>query len=56
MDLSPLGLKPRHIADLQRMNDIAEAIFRFMQAGKQPPLEWVKEYKELFDRYAPYTE
>ena len=38
-------LAPRKID--QRRSEIANAIWRYIQGGKQIPLEWVKEYNEL---------
>lgn len=43
----PLGLKPKHIHDEERMMAIREAIKRYVEAKKQIPLEWVNEYNEL---------
>ena len=46
----PLGLKPRFVADEQRMEEITEAIQRYKDAGYQIPSEWIAEYKEIAKR------
>lgn len=43
----PLGLRPRIIADEQRLQEIKEAIMRFMAADRSIPQEWLDEYNEL---------
>lgn len=43
----PLGLRPRIIAEEQRLQEIKEAIMRFMTANREIPQEWVAEYNEL---------
>lgn len=46
----PLGLRPRHIADAMRLQEIAEAIGRYIEANKGIPLEWIDEYNEIAGR------
>jgi hypothetical protein len=43
----PLGLKPRWLADEQRLQEVADAINRYRKAGVAIPLEWLDEYDEL---------
>ena len=43
----PLGLRPRHIVELQRMREIAQAIERYVDAGFYPPGAWLDELKDL---------
>lgn len=40
----PLGLKPKHIHDEQRQVEIKQAINRYVEVGKEIPLEWIDEY------------
>lgn len=47
----PLGLMPRLFHDKGRMEEIAAAAQRYMEAGKQIPHEWIKEYAELCNKY-----
>lgn len=42
-----LGLRPKYIADIQRTQEILEAMLRFNKAGKNIPLTWLKELCEL---------
>lgn len=46
----PLGLRPRHIAEAQRMDEIKDAVRRYMDAGLPLPAEWIAEYNELATR------
>lgn len=43
----PLGLLPRRMHDLKRMQSIDEAIRRYTERRMVIPLEWVKEYNQL---------
>jgi len=43
----PLGIIPRYLYVEQRINDIQEAKLRFLDSGKEIPLEWEVELKEL---------
>lgn len=45
--LSPLGLKPRYIHELKRLQDITEAINRLEKANEEIPHDWFIEYVEL---------
>jgi hypothetical protein len=44
---SPLGLKPKYIADEERKKDIISATQRYLEAGKKIPIEWIEEYNEI---------
>lgn len=46
----PLGLRPRWVVDELRMNEISEAITRYMNAGRDIPDEWLEEWQELAER------
>jgi hypothetical protein len=45
----PLGLTPKCIWRLQRVQDISEAIERYTAANKAIPLEWVEEFNSLVE-------
>jgi hypothetical protein len=50
---SPLGLRPRHIADEARLSEIDQAIARFAAEGAAIPSEWEAERLELIQRDNP---
>jgi hypothetical protein len=39
----PLGLRPRWIAEEQRLAEIASAADRYIEAGKPVPSPWIEE-------------
>ena len=43
----PLGIKPRHIHNLDRMQDIIDAMKRKADNGEWPLPEWVEELNDL---------
>lgn len=43
----PLGVPPRKIWNLTRLQDIIRAIEDYTEAGLEIDLEWIKEYNEL---------
>ena len=43
----PLGIKPRHIHNLDRMQDIVDAMKRKADNGEWPLPEWVEELNDL---------
>lgn len=45
----PLGLRPKWIILQQRLNEINEAIVRYMDAGYKVPAEWIIERNEIID-------
>ena len=47
MNLQPLGVIPREVVVVNRMNDIKEAIQRYIDADLEIPQDWVTEYFEL---------
>jgi hypothetical protein len=47
----PLGVKPRYIHDCERHVELAEAIERYLEVGKEIPTEWIEEYNEISRRY-----
>lgn len=47
----PLGIIPKELWDRKRKAELADAMNRYMTAGKKIPEEWLKEYNEIGDRY-----
>ena len=47
MEKPPLGLAPKYIADIKRIQAIKEAVERYMIAQYPIPLEWIEEYNDL---------
>lgn len=43
----PLGLRPRFIADEDRLHEVESAIARYQDADKPIPAEWLSEAEEL---------
>lgn len=43
----PLGLRPRWLVDEQRLEEIIEAVIRYIYAGFPIPIEWAEELNEL---------
>lgn len=43
----PIGLRPKHIVDAERIQEIKEAIVRYALAGMEVPIEWQKELYDL---------
>ena len=46
-DKPPLGLMPATLFYEERINQIIEAMNRYLQADKPIPIEWVKEYNTI---------
>lgn len=51
----PLGLVPKAVVQLQRLEDIKKAIARYYNAELEIPLEWVEEYNELISNSKSIT-
>lgn len=47
MEKPPIGLKPRNIFLTERIQDIKEAIVRYLNANQPVPQEWIIEYNDL---------
>ena len=45
----PLGIIPKNIWKQQRMEDIREAVDRYLDANLRVPIEWIEEYNELLE-------
>lgn len=47
----PIGIRPRFIIELQRIEEISGGIIRYLEAKRQIPIEWIEEYNELTSKY-----
>ena len=45
----PIGLKPKSVSILERLNEVRGAIVRYYDAELKIPVEWIEEYNELID-------
>lgn len=43
----PIGLIPKFVRDMERGQEIVEAMQRYIAAGQRMPREWVKELLHL---------
>lgn len=43
----PLGLTPKFVRDEERLREISEAIFRYIEAKKELNIDWINEYNEI---------
>lgn len=48
----PIGIMPKKIWDYTRMENLKEAIYRYCEAGKEVPFEWIDEYNSLINLYS----
>ncbi len=46
----PLGILHRKLWEEKRLDELCQAIFRYMQAELKIPVEWIQEYNELLVR------
>ena len=47
----PLGVMPRFVADERRLEELKEAMIRFISANWPISVEWLTEYNEIIERY-----
>ena len=47
----PLGIMPRYIWNLKRIDDLNNAINRYYESGLKIPMEWIEEYNDLIVEY-----
>jgi len=47
----PIGLRPRFVDDIRRMDEIKKAVIRYVKDGWEVPPKWIEEYNELAERY-----
>lgn len=47
LEKPPKGLVPKYIHTRSRFNDVKEAIIRYIEFGKEIPVDWIEEYNEL---------
>lgn len=45
----PLGLTPSFVYKRERINEIIEAMNRYIQAEYPIPVKWIEEYNELVE-------
>lgn len=45
----PVGLKPKFINRLERLNYVKGEMTRYFNSGLEVPIEWVEEYNELIN-------
>jgi len=50
MNKPPLGIPPRFVREYERLNEIIDAVTRYMDGERLIPLEWIAEYNELVKR------
>jgi len=43
----PLGIQPRYIWESFRLQELGEAIERYLSVNKTIPLKWIEEFNEL---------
>lgn len=46
----PLGLRPRWIVEGDRLQEVLEAMSRYISAMKEIPVEWLEEYNDIVER------
>jgi hypothetical protein len=47
-----LGVMPRNIWEEKRLEELATAMERYLDANLKFPKEWLEEYMELMQKYA----
>jgi hypothetical protein len=47
MNKPPIGIMPEYIWKLERIQDLKEAIYRYLDADCIPDKEWYDEYEKL---------
>ena len=52
----PIGLKPKWVADLQRLREVQRALVRYYETEQAIPIEWIEEYNELIKATEGYRE
>lgn len=51
MEKPPLGIKPKWVHDLQRINEILEGMKRYNSANMLIPEKWLFELETLFNQF-----
>ena len=51
----PIGLLPQYLWKEQRMNEIKEAVARYMEVGARVSASWLEEYNELVNNPFDYS-
>lgn len=47
MDKPPIGITPKRIHDLKRINEILDGMKRYSEAKMPIPVEWIMELEQL---------
>lgn len=47
----PIGLRPRFVVESERLQEISEAVNRYVKAGFDVPEEWLDEWEEIAKKY-----
>ena len=50
MEKPPIGLRPKFVVYLDRLQEIKEAIVRYMNANEQIKVEWIEEYNQTLKK------
>lgn len=50
MSKPPLGVTPKNIWDMQRIENLKGAIDRYCNANREIPIEWIEEYNSLVNK------
>ena len=49
VEMPPIGLKPKFVNRLERLQEVRGAIVRYYDASMKIPVKWIEEYNELID-------
>ena len=49
VEIPPIGLKPKFVNRLERLQEVRGAIVRYYDASMKIPIQWIEEYNELID-------
>ena len=49
VEMPPIGLKPKFVNRLERLQEVRGAIVRYYDASMKIPIQWIEEYNELID-------
>lgn len=50
----PIGLRPKWVSNIERLNEVRGAIVRYYDAELKIPIEWIEEYNQLIDSTKDY--
>ncbi len=52
----PLGIEPRELHDEARQHELISAIYRYINANKEIPIQWIEEYNNICTRYGTHPQ